>query len=127
MARTRLYRHWNLEASDFAVDAVSEHLKDPDSVVWGDFHSPTEPDLAAIGVELGLHALAIADALAEHERPKFDRYEGHSFLSAKAVAFDAEGSLVPTEVSARITARALVTVHDDKFDFADVLRRWDDT
>jgi magnesium transporter len=125
MAGTRLYRHGNLEASDFEVEDVSEHLKDPDAVVWVDFHSPTESELAAIGAELGLHELAIEDALTEHERPKFDRYDGHRFLSAKAVWFDDDGKLTPAEVSAFITDRALVTVHGGQFDFDDVLQRWD--
>jgi magnesium transporter len=124
MARTRLYRHGNLEASDFEVDDVSEHLKDPDAVVWVDFDSPTKSDLASIGAELGLHELAIEDALAEHERPKFDQYDGHWFLSAKAVRFD-DDKLVPSEVSAFIMDRALVTVHKERFDFDDVLQRWD--
>ncbi len=124
MARTRLYRRGKLEASDFPLDEVANHLDDPDSVVWVDFRSPTEADLATVGAELGLHALAIEDALTEHERPKFEQYDGNSFLKAKAVRF-VDDRLVPTEVSAFITERALVTVRDE-FDFDDVLKRWDE-
>jgi len=123
MVRTRLYRLGELEASDFPLDEVSEHLKDEDSVVWVDFHAPTEADLATISEELGLHALAIEDALAKHERPKFDQYDGSSFVTAKAVRFDGD-RLEATEVSAFITERALITVRDE-FDFDDVLKRWD--
>jgi magnesium transporter len=123
MVRTRLYRKCKLEASDFPLDEVSNHLEDPDSVVWVDFHSPTAADLATVAGELGLHALAIEDALTEHERPKFEQFDGNSFLKAKAVRF-VDDRLVPTEVSAFITERALVTVRDD-FDFDDVLKRWD--
>jgi len=123
MVRTRLYRLGELEASDFPLDEVSEHLKDEDSVVWVDFHAPTEADLATISEELGLHALAIEDALAKHERPKFDQYDGSSFVTAKAVRFDGD-RLAATEVSAFITERALITVRDE-FDFDDVLKRWD--
>ncbi|MFD9738791.1 magnesium transporter CorA family protein [Umezawaea sp. NPDC059074] len=124
MVRTRLYRQGELEASDFPLDEVSEHLKDEDSVVWVDFHAPTEADLATISKELGLHALAIEDALAKHERPKFDQYDGSSFVTAKAVRFDGD-RLAATEVSAFITERALITVRDE-FDFDDVLKRWDE-
>ncbi|MET1074503.1 MAG: magnesium transporter CorA family protein [Umezawaea sp.] len=124
MASTRLYCKGKLAASDFDLEQVSEHLQDPDAVVWVDFHSPSQDDLATIAKELGLHALAIEDALAKHERPKFDQYDGHSFLTAKAVRFD-DDVLAPTEVSAFITERALVTVRDE-FDFEDVLKRWDE-
>ncbi|MCS7481077.1 magnesium transporter CorA family protein [Umezawaea endophytica] len=123
MARTRLYRQGTLAASDFPLDEVSKHLEDPDSVVWVDFRSPTEADLTTVAEELGLHALAVEDALTEHERPKFEQFDGNSFLKAKAVRFEGD-RLVPSEVSAFITERALITVRDD-FDFADVLERWD--
>jgi len=124
MVRTRLYRRCELTASDFPLNEVSEHLRDPDSVIWVDFHSPTEADLATVAAELGLHALAIEDALAKHERPKFDQYDGHAFLTAKAVRFERD-RLAATEVSAFITSRALITVRDE-FDFDDVLKRWDE-
>jgi magnesium transporter len=125
MARTRLYRQGKLEASDFPLDEVSEHLQDSDSLVWVDFQSPSETDLATVAEELGLHALAIEDALAEHERPKFDQYDGSSFLIVKAARFEGD-RLAPTEVSAFITPRALITVQDE-FDFDDVLKRWDES
>jgi magnesium transporter len=123
MGSTRLYRQGKLEASDFPLEEVSEHLRDSDSVVWVDFHSPTAADLAMVADELGLHSLAIEDALTKHERPKFDQYEGHSFLTVKAAWFT-DDRLVPTEVSAFITGQALITVRDE-FDFDDVLKRWD--
>lgn len=124
MVSTRLYRQGKLEAKDFPLEDVSGHLQDPDSAVWVDFRSPTEADLTAIAEELSLHALAIEDALTKHERPKFDQYDGQSFLIVKAAGFDGD-RLVPTEVSAFITERALVTVRND-FDFDDVLKRWDE-
>src|SRR4051794_7910562 len=104
MVSTRLYRQGKLEASDFPLEEVSEHLKHSDSVVWVGFRSPTEADLATVADELGLHALAVEDALTKHERPKFDQYDGQSFLIVKAAEFDGD-RLVPTEVSAFITER----------------------
>jgi magnesium transporter len=124
MVSTRLYRQGKLAASDFPLEELSEHLQDSDSVVWVDFRSPTEADLVTVADELGLHALAIEDALTKHERPKFDQYDGQSFLIVKAAAFEGD-RLVPTEVSAFITDQALITVRDG-FDFDEVLRRWDE-
>jgi magnesium transporter len=124
MARTRVYRGGVLEDSACTVDELAEHLKDPDTVVWLDLESPTEEDLAAISEHLGLHRLAIEDALGEHERPKFDRYDRHSYLSMKAVHTGGDEFLL-TVVSAFITNSVLVTVHSGDFDITGVEKRWD--
>lgn len=123
MARTRVYRGGVLEDTDCSVDEIATRLKDPDTVVWLGLRSPGEEELAALGEQLGLHKLAIEDALGEHERPKFDRYDGHSYLSMKAV-LDGEDEFRLTVVSAFITDSVLVTVHSD-FDFDEVEHRWD--
>jgi magnesium transporter len=129
MARTRVYRKGVLEAEDFPVAKVSDYLADPATVVWFDFCEPTAADLESIREELGLHELAVEDALEEHERPKMDRYKTHLFVTAYSVALDtATGELAAHEVSAFITKDALVTVRKTHgFGIDDVLRRWDDT
>lgn len=128
MARTRLYRRGELEAEGFAVEDVSEHLTDPDAVVWVDFVAPTAADLKLISDELGLHDVAIDDALGELERPKVDRYDTHLLLTAYAVSLDQEsGALTTSEVAAFVTGHALVTVRkDEAFPMRSVVRRWDD-
>ena len=129
MARTRVYRKGVLEAENFPVAQVSDYLADPATVVWFDFCEPTEADLESIREELGLHELAVEDALEEHARPKVDRYKTHLFVAAYSVALDtATGELASHEVAAFVTRDALVTVRKDRgFDIDDVLRRWDDT
>jgi magnesium transporter len=128
MARTRLYCRGELEAEDFPVEDVSELLADPDAVVWVDFVAPTAADLALVSAELGLHDVAIDDALGELERPKVDRYETHLLLTAYAVGFDqASGTLTTSEVAAFVTGHALVTVRKDgAFPMDSVVRRWDE-
>jgi len=129
MARTRVYRKGVLEAENFPVAQVSDYLADPATVVWFDFCEPTAADLESIREELGLHELAVEDALEEHTRPKVDRYKTHLFLAAYSVALDtATGELTAHEVAAFVTRDALVTVRKDRgFDIDDVLRRWDNT
>jgi magnesium transporter len=97
-------------------------------VVWVDFVAPTAAELALVSDELGLHVMAIDDALALLERPKVDRYETHLLLTAYSVAADpASGALAASEIAAFITGQALVTVRkDDSFPIAAVVRRWDD-
>lgn len=128
MALTRLYRHGVLEAEGFGVEDVSEHLSDPDAVVWVDFVAPSVSDLELVVAELGLHDVAVDDALALLERPKLDHYDTHLFLTVYAVQLDeATGVLRTSEVAAFVTRSALVTVRkDDSFDVDAVVRHWDE-
>jgi magnesium transporter len=127
MARTRLYRNGILELEDFPVADISDYVVDSDVTVWLDFCEPTADDLAAISEELGLHELAVEDAVNEHQRAKLDCYDTHSFLTAYAVRLDPDSDkLASSELAAFITDRALVTVRKDEgFDIEAVLRRWD--
>jgi len=128
MARTRLYRDGVLESEDYPVDQISDHLQDESAVVWLDVCQPTAADFAKISEELGLHALAIEDAMSPHERPKLNHYRSHLYLNAYSVTFDADdGVLHAHEVSAFVTKRALITVRqDDGFDIGAVVTRWDE-
>ena len=129
MALTRVYRNGVLEAENFPVAKVSDYLADPATVVWFDLCEPTAADLESIKEELGLHELAVEDALEDHERPKLDRYKTHLFVAAYSVALDTPtGELTAHEVAAFITHDAMVTVRKDRgFDIGDVLSRWDNT
>ena len=125
-ATTRVYRAGHVEKDNFPVTDISEYIDQPDTTVWVDLLSPDTDDLQVVAEELGLHELAIADAVNARQRPKLDRYATHDFLNMYAVRLDTEtGQLSLSELAAFITPHALVTVHkDDQFDIADVLDRW---
>lgn len=128
MARTRLYRDGRLEAQDFPLDDISEHLKDPGAVVWLDLTDPKPADYDRVQEEFGLHRLAIEDASSPHERPKLSHYSAHVFFNAYAVSFDARtATLEAHEVSAFVTRQALITSHAADFDIDAVVERWDAT
>ena len=124
---TRVYRKGVLEAEGFPVADVSEYLADPDTVMWVDLSGPTREQLHELTAELGLHELAVEDALEPHQRPKLDRYATHLFLSCHAVRVDVDGGrLDETEVDAFINERWLITVRkNDRFPIDPVLERWD--
>jgi magnesium transporter len=126
-AKTRVYRKGVLEAEGFPLADVSEHLGDRDTLVWVGFCGPSKEQLDQLAGELGLHELAVEDALSPHQRPKLDRYATHLFLSCHAVRVDVErGVLDETEVSAFINERWLITVcKDEGFSIDPVLQRWD--
>ena len=127
MPRSRCYRNGVLIAEDFPVSDVSEHLQEPDALIWVDLCAPDAADLAVLVEELGLHVLAVEDAVTAHQRPKLDRYDDHSFLAAYAATFDPQtAELSHSEIAAFITPRAFVTIHqDDGFDMEAVVSRWD--
>ena len=127
MAHTRVYCKGVLEAEGFPVADVSDHLERPGTVIWVDLCGPSIDQLHELANELGLHPLAVEDALEPHQRPKLDHYATHSFLSCHCVRVDtAAGRLDETEIDAFISARWLITVRrDDKFDIAPVVQRWD--
>jgi magnesium transporter len=126
-ALTRAYRKGVLEADGFPLADVSEHLEDPDTVVWVDLCGPSKHDIHELTDELGLHELAVEDALGAHQRPKLDRYATHLFLSTHAVRLDVdEARLDVTEIDAFVNQRWLITVRkNDGFPIEPVLARWD--
>jgi magnesium transporter len=125
VAHTRAYRDGRLAEQGFDVARISDLLGEPGTVVWLDLLQPSEADLSVLNDELGLHPLAVEDALHAHQRPKIDRYTDHLFLAAYAVVL--EGDEVETaEIAAFLTPTALVTVRKDpRVDLAPVLSRWD--
>lgn len=124
--RTRCYRDGTLVDENFPLTDVAEHLARPGMVVWVDLTDPGEADLARLADELGLHELAVEDAMTMRQRPKIDRYADHLFLSAYTAEFDVATARVTThEIAAFITDRALVTVHTGLCDLEPVVARWD--
>ena len=126
-AHTRLYRAGVLEAEGFPVERISDYLGEADTVVWLDLAQPERDDLLVVTQELGLHELAVEDAVHQYQRPKLDRYEDHMFLSAyTAVLNPSNAELAVSEVAAFVTPRALVTVRKSAdFDLEPLLERWD--
>jgi magnesium transporter len=126
-ARTRAYRKGALHAKGFPVADLSEHLDDPDCFVWVDLCGPTPDELHEVADELGLHELAVEDALEPHQRPKLDHYDSHLFLSCHSADLDVpSGELRKYEIDAFIGDRWLITVRmEPGWDMDAVEARWD--
>lgn len=130
-----VWRDNKVAATDIAMEAISEHLAAPDDLLWVGLQSPTESDLERLGVELGIDAAAIEDALNHVERPKAIRYERYSFITVYAVREEQQGDpdepsgigsqLALTKMSAFVFPRGIVTVwYDPGFDFSKIVDRW---
>jgi magnesium transporter len=124
---TRVYRGGVLEAEGFPVAEVSDYLDERGTVVWVDLSDPTADELAELAEELGLHELAVEDAMGPQQRPKLDRYETHLFLTSYHLALDLERPrLEALEVDAFFNDRWLVTVRKgDGFPVQEVMARAD--
>ena len=125
-ARTRLYRGGRLVLEDFPPAEISDHLAEPDAVVWLDLCEPDESELHLIIEEFGLHELAVEDAMSGHQRPKVDRYPTHLFLTIYAMDTDESLRVCTREISVFVMSQALVTVRKSaRFDVVPVCARWD--
>jgi len=66
-----------------AFDDISEHVGQPDRFIWIELKSPDSQTITRLGDELGLHALALEDAISTHQRSKLEEYEGHVFIASR--------------------------------------------
>ena len=128
MARTRLYRNGVLEAEDFPVDDVSDHLEDPSAVVWVDLCDPDRDDLD--GDRRGAAAAPrwrSRTRSQEHQRPKLDRYRSHLFLTGYAVDLDTGPASCAPARSRRSSPRRRwsPSARTTGFDIDAVVERWD--
>jgi magnesium transporter len=125
---SRAYRKGELVAEGFPVRDVSEHLEDPDTVVWVDLAGAGRKELTELAGELGLHELAVEDAMGPHQRPKLDTYQSHLFMACYAVRTrPGAAQLDKTEIDVFISRRWMITVRSEEcfFDITAVTRRWD--
>ncbi len=128
-AHTRAYRDGVVVAEGFASTEISDYLGQEGTVVWLDLEDPDQDDLAVVTEELGLHPLAVQDAVNDRQRPKLDRYDDHAFVNTYLLRLDPDtGELTSSEIAAFVTTHALVTVRKDPdLDVRDLIERWDGT
>lgn len=70
-------------AEAIAFDAISDHVGQDDHFIWIELKSPDSALITRLGEELGLHALALEDAISTHQRAKLEDYEGHLFIALR--------------------------------------------
>ena len=64
---------------------ISDHVGQTDRFVWIELKSPDSQTITRLGDELGLHALALEDAISTHQRPKIEEYDKHVFIAVRTV------------------------------------------
>ena len=96
-------------------DAVEQTRAPGSGFVWIGLHEPSTAQLEGIAERLGLHPLAVEDAVNAHQRPKLERYDDCLFAVVKTVHYNDDGQqtveVVETgEVMVFVGADFVVTV-----------------
>jgi magnesium transporter len=122
----RAYGEGDKTVEGSTLDEVSDLLGITGATLWVDLQNPSPDDMNVLADELGLHHLAVEDALERHQRDKYVHYDDHLFLVCHAVELDAERAALHTEeIDVFIGDRWLVTVHDGRRDLLDrAATRW---
>ncbi len=74
--------------------AVDEVERARGGFAWIGLHEPTEEQLAGIAARLGLHPLAVEDAVHAHQRPKLERYGDDVFAVVKTVHYNDDNAQI---------------------------------
>ncbi len=102
-------RHPCQDLSD-ALDQV-RGSDDPTACVWIGLKDPTEAEFDLVRDELGLHPLAVEDAVYGQQRSKVEIYEGSVFFVFKPLRYVEETSDIETgEMMIFVGERFIVTV-----------------
>ena len=106
-----VYTDGRRRPGQLAVDDALEAAAEPDSFVWIGLYEPTSEEFEAVRVELGLHPLAVEDAILAHQRPKLEVYDGDLFLVVKTARYDDDAESVEfAEVQLFVGASYVVSV-----------------
>jgi magnesium transporter len=92
-------------------DEIDARRAAGEGFIWIGLKDPTETELAHLADELGLHPLAVEDAVHGHQRPKIEQYAGSLFVVLKTLRYVEATSDVETgEIMLFLGDRFVVTV-----------------
>jgi magnesium transporter len=106
-------------------DALEVAGRDGDAFMWIGLHEPTAEEFDLVADELGLHPLAIEDAVNAHQRPKLERYGDTLFVVVKTLRYADETSDIEVgEIMLFVGANFVITVrHGQGSPLKEVRRR----
>ncbi|WP_336319828.1 magnesium and cobalt transport protein CorA [Streptomyces lavendofoliae] len=106
-------RHVDCSQADEACRAVLKNVANlgEGEFAWVHLSDPAEHEVVALADELGLHPLAVEDAVQAHERPKRERYGDVLAVALKTLWYVEETSQVETgEMMVFLGPRFVLTV-----------------
>jgi magnesium transporter len=106
-----VYTHGKRREGDLPIELALEAATEPESFVWIGLHEPTPEEFTAVRSELGLHELAVEDAVRAHQRPKLELYDGDMFVVLKTARYlDADETVEFAEIQLFVGASYVVSV-----------------
>jgi magnesium transporter len=99
------------------IGAAMSELDGPRDFIWVGLYAPTADEMSEVASRLGLHRLAVEDAVQAHQRPKLELYdESHMlFMVLKTLWYEDSRDAVETgEIAVFLGSQYIVTVrHGD--------------
>ena len=99
------------ECGDLSDDLAAVRAGGPHDFLWIGLKDPTDAEFAEVDDELGLHPLAVEDAVSGRQRVKVERYGSTIFAAVKTLAYVEETSDIETgEIMIFVGDHFVVTV-----------------
>ncbi len=115
-----VYREGVRESTEHDTDALETALAGlgEDDFLWIGIGNPRTDELERVAGTLGLHPLAVEDALEAHQRPKVERYPDHIFMTLRTVSYS-DDDITTHEVNIFMGVNFLLTVRHGGPDLKD--------
>jgi len=112
-------------AEPSSLEETYEACRQRRGVAWIDLYKPTEKEFSSVAQELGLHPLAVEDAIRAHQRPRLERYGETLFVVLIPARYLDESETVEfSEVHVFVGEYFIVTVrHGEVSALGEVRRR----
>ncbi|MGI8888613.1 MAG: magnesium/cobalt transporter CorA [Nocardioidaceae bacterium] len=104
-------------------DALAALVKSSTDFIWVGLHEPTNEEMTRVGEALGLHQLAVEDAVRAHQRPKLERYDGGELFMVLKTLWYAEDAVETGEIAIFLGHNFLVTARHGEGAELSVTRR----
>jgi magnesium transporter len=106
------------------LDAGLAEARSRDALLWIELDHPDTAAFSDVARTLGLHPLAVEDAVQARDRPKLDRYEDHQFVSLMTLRSEyAAADLEVGRVMVFLGEAFVVTVRQEGGDTLERARR----
>lgn len=106
-----VYTSGRRRTGDLPIELALEAATEPDSFVWIGLHEPSPEEFEAVREELGLHELAVEDAIGAHQRPKLEVYDEDLFVVLKTARYiDRDETVEFGEIQVFVGSNYIVSV-----------------
>lgn len=115
----------SLSDASLGLGAALASVEQSGGFIWVGLHEPSEGEMASVAETLGLHRLAVEDAVQAHQRPKLERYDEDTlFMVLKTIWYvDEQDAVESGEIAIFIGKHYVVTVRHGEGAELSVTRR----